>query len=176
MSFSGWMLKTVIMIRPTILARSLPPLFCTYLLLHSSPEFSCHLHKWFLTGSLSLNRSVKISSPKKFKLSTAQIKIQNCFPKAQLSTANKTALSNRPFQGLRRGRGRHPSRFNSRKICQHLTNWQDGISAIKFEAARIHFLRVTFSSTSAQLGGFVSLRMTASFLNQCNIKQIFAEI
>ena len=31
--------------------------------------------------------------------------------------------------------------FNSRKICQHLTNWKRcGISAIKFETVRIHFL------------------------------------
>ena len=31
--------------------------------------------------------------------------------------------------------------FNSRKTCQHLTNWKKcGISAIKFETARIHFL------------------------------------
>ena len=27
--------------------------------------------------------------------------------------------------------------INSRKICKHLTNWIDGISSIKFEAARI---------------------------------------
>ena len=56
---------------------------------------------------------------------------------------------------------------------------------IKFESAPIHFLSdVSYSSsslllklpTSEQLRGFVSLRITPSFLNQCNIKQIFVEI
>ena len=57
---------------------------------------------------------------------------------------------------------------------------------MKFESARIHFLSDVFIvvvvavllklPTSEQLRGFVSLRMTPSFPNQCNIKQIFVEI
>ena len=61
---------------------------------------------------------------------------------------------------------------------------------MKFESARIHFLSDVFIvvvvvvvvavllklPTSEQSRGFVSLRMTPSFLNQCNIKQIFVEI
>ena len=57
---------------------------------------------------------------------------------------------------------------------------------MKFESARIHFLSDVFIvvvvavllklPTSEQSRGFVSLRMTPSFLNQCNMKQIFVEI
>ena len=57
---------------------------------------------------------------------------------------------------------------------------------MKFESARIHFLSDVFIvvvaavllklPTSEQSRGCVSLRMTPSFLNQCNIKQIFVEI
>ena len=57
---------------------------------------------------------------------------------------------------------------------------------MKSESARIHFLSDVFIvvvvavllklPTSEQSRGFVSLRMTPSFLNQCNMKQIFVEI
>ena len=57
---------------------------------------------------------------------------------------------------------------------------------MKFESARIHFLSDVFIvvvvavllklPTSEQSRGFVSLRMTPSFLSQCNMKQIFVEI
>ena len=57
---------------------------------------------------------------------------------------------------------------------------------MKFESARLHFLSDVFIvvvvavllklPTSEQSRGFVSLRMTPSFLNQCNMKQIFVEI
>ena len=57
---------------------------------------------------------------------------------------------------------------------------------MKFESARIHFLSDVFIvvvvavllklPTSEQSRGFVSPRMTPSFLNQCNMKQIFVEI
>ena len=57
---------------------------------------------------------------------------------------------------------------------------------MKSESARIHFLSDVFIvvvvavllklPTSEQSRGIVSLRMTPSFLNQCNMKQIFVEI
>ena len=41
--------------------------------------------------------------------------------------------------------------LNSRKNCQHLTNWRDGISVIKFEAAQLHLLSDVFVAVAVEV-------------------------